>query len=241
MDGANGIDVERVVGSMMWTDMEVDDNGKVSVNEFGRYLRQHGVDVSNFAILRIVSDGQTPQTNMDHEMFVNAKEKLVLEHSNQTELTPEEKLRKYKANYLDLWREHSRSRNETGEIPVSQLPHIVFAECNPTRELLDALIAVKQDGSESINFEEFCEMLENLPQSGMIDENRLLKAFQTEDIDGSGYISRSQLYSLLIENGNDPLKKEEVDEMMEDCGSGDRFKYTDWVQRVITIKSLSEK
>jgi hypothetical protein len=43
----------------MWTDMDVDDNGKVSVNEFGRYLRQQGVDVSNFAILRIVSDGQT--------------------------------------------------------------------------------------------------------------------------------------------------------------------------------------
>lgn len=29
----------------------------------------------------------------------------------------------------------------------------------------------------------------------------------------------------LSENGNDPLKKEEVDEMMEDCGSGDRFNY----------------
>ena len=30
----------------------------------------------------------------------------------------------------------------------------------------------------------------------------------------------------LVENGNDPLRKEEVDEMMEDCGSGDSFKYT---------------
>lgn len=53
-------------------------------------------------------------------------------------------------------------------------------------------------GSESITFEEFCEMLENLPQSGMIDENTLLKAFQSEDMDGSGSISRAQLYSLLI-------------------------------------------
>lgn len=80
-------------------------------------------------------------------------------------------------------------------------------------------------GSESINFEEFCEILENLPQSGMIDEQTLLRAFQTEDVDASGSISRTQLYQLLIENGNDPLTKEEVDDMMEDCGDGDRFIY----------------
>lgn len=69
-------------------------------------------------------------------------------------------------------------------------------------------------------------MMENLPRSGMVDENMLLRAFQAEDVDARGYITRTQLYQLLIENGNDPLTKEEVDEMMEDCGSGDRFCYT---------------
>ena len=69
-------------------------------------------------------------------------------------------------------------------------------------------------------------MLDNLPKSGMISEDMLTRAFQTEDIDGSGFLTRTQLYSLLIENGSDPLKKEEVDEMMEDCGIGDKFKYT---------------
>lgn len=241
MDGKDGVDPERVVGLMMWTDLEVDSEGKVSVNEFARCLRQQGVDVSNFMVLRIVSDGQTPQTSMDHELFVATKEKLITELSSEPPLEPDEKLRKYKANYLDLWKEHSNSKDETGEIPVSQLPNVVFAECNPTRELLDALIEVKSDASESLNFMEFCEMLENLPQSGMIDELTLHNAFATEDVDGSGYISRAQLYSLLIENGDDPLTKEEVDEMMEDCGVADRFKYTDWIQRVITIKSLSEK
>ncbi|XP_052775664.1 uncharacterized protein LOC128213696 isoform X2 [Mya arenaria] len=225
MDGMSS-DVERVIGCFLWTDLETDEHGHVSVTELGRVIRQNGIYVSNFTILRIVSDGETPQSTMNHESFVNAKEKLILELANQAPLEPEERRRRYKAQYLDLWREHSRSKDESGEIPISELPNVVFSECNPTRELLGALMEVKSDGSESLNFEEFCEMLENLPRSGMIDEDALLKAFQTEDVDGSGYVSRTQLYQLLIENGSDPLSKEDVDDMMEDCGVGDRFKYT---------------
>jgi len=67
--------------------------------------------------------------------------------------------------------------------------------------------------------------LENLPLSGMINEQTLLHAFQTEDLDVAGSITRTQLYQLLIETGNDPLTKEEVDDMMEDCGDGDKFNY----------------
>ena len=81
-------------------------------------------------------------------------------------------------------------------------------------------------GSESLNFKEFCDMLENLPKTGKIDEEALMAAFRMEDVDGSGFISRAQLYDLLIENGSEPLKKEEIDEMMDDCGVGDRFKYS---------------
>jgi len=55
--------------------------------------------------------------------------------------------------------------------------------------------------------------------------NFFSQAFEVEDPDGTGYISRTALYQLMIENGSEPLTKEEVDEMMEDCGSGDRFKY----------------
>ena len=69
-------------------------------------------------------------------------------------------------------------------------------------------------------------MLENLPKSGMIDEKKLLEAFRTEDVDGSGIVSRAQLYGLLTDNGSDPLKREDVDEMMDDCGVGDMFKYS---------------
>ena len=54
------------------------------------------------------------------------------------------------------------------------------------------------------------------------------QAFEVEDPDGTGYISRTALYQLMIENGSEPLTKEDVDEMMEDCGSGDRFKYRGW-------------
>lgn len=41
---------------MMWNDMDVDDNGRVSVNEFGRCLRQQSVDISDFRILKAVAD-----------------------------------------------------------------------------------------------------------------------------------------------------------------------------------------
>ena len=53
-----------------------------------------------------------------------------------------------------------------------------------------------------------------------------MTAFRTEDEDGSGFISRAQLYDLLIDNGSEPLNKDEVDEMMDDCGVGDKFKYS---------------
>ena len=36
----------------------------------------------------------------------------------------------------------------------------------------------------------------------------------------------AQLHDLLIENASEPLKKEEIDKMMDDCGVGDRFKYS---------------
>lgn len=240
MDGSV-LDIDRVISCIMWTDLKIED-GRVSINELGRCLRQQGIDVSNFMLLRISSDGQTPEFTMDHETFVNTKEKLIQELTNQTTQTDSEaKKRKFRAQYLDLWKEHTHSRDEQGEIPLSKLVDVVFSECNPNQKLLDVIIAIKNDGSESLNFEEFCDMLENLPRSGMIDEETLLDAFRTEDIDATGYLTRPQLYSLLIENGNDPLTKEDVDEMMEDCGHGDKFKYTDWVQRVITIKGLSEK
>ncbi|WAR23469.1 CALM-like protein [Mya arenaria] len=225
MDGMSS-DVERVIGCFLWTDLETDEHGHVSVTELGRVIRQNGIYVSNFTILRIVSDGETRRLRLSRK-----------KGEGDTKIG----LPFLIAQYLDLWREHSRSKDESGEIPISELPNVVFSECNPTRELLGALMEVKSDGSESLNFEEFCEMLENLPRSGMIDEDALLKAFQTEDVDGSGYVSRTQLYQLLIENGSDPLSKEDVDDMMEDCGVGDRFKYTDWVKRVLTIKSMSEK
>ena len=35
----------------------------------------------------------------------------------------------------------------------------------------------------------------------------------------------AQLYDLLIENGSEPLKKEEVDDMMDDCAVGGRLRY----------------
>ena len=50
------------------------------------------------------------------------------------------------AQYLDLWRDHSGSKDETGELPVSQLTSVVCSECNPKHELIDALTALKNDG-----------------------------------------------------------------------------------------------
>ena len=47
-----------MIDNLLWSDLDVDDNGHVTVNELGRCLRQQGIQISNFAILRIASDGQ---------------------------------------------------------------------------------------------------------------------------------------------------------------------------------------
>lgn len=236
-------ETEHIIDNLEWSDLDVDESDCVTINEVGRWLEQQGVNVSNFLLLRLVAEESVPSHTMDHDTFLAMKKRLKeeLRTKAQKPTDPQEELKKRKAYYLFQWKEYSGSRGQDGELPLSQIDDVLLCECNPTKELLDAIKSIKSDGSESLKFEEFCEMLENLPKSGMIDENTLLTAFQTEDVDRSGFVSRAQLYNLLVDNGSDPLKKEDIDEMMDDCGVGDMFKYTDWIQRVMTIKSLTEK
>lgn len=58
MDNYSDTTMENTIECLMWSDLEVDANGNVSISELGRCLRQQGVDISNFALLRIASDRQ---------------------------------------------------------------------------------------------------------------------------------------------------------------------------------------
>ena len=51
------------------------------------------------------------------------------------------------AYYLFQWKEYSGSRGQDGELPLSQIDDVLLCECNPTKELLDAIKSTKNDGN----------------------------------------------------------------------------------------------
>ena len=52
----------------------------------------------------------------------------------------------FSAYYLYQWKDYSGSRSADGEIPLSELENVIFCECNPTAELLNAIKSIKSDG-----------------------------------------------------------------------------------------------
>ena len=52
----NASETWRIIDKLFWSDLEVDQEGLVTVNEVGRCLRQQGINVSNFVLLRLVSE-----------------------------------------------------------------------------------------------------------------------------------------------------------------------------------------
>ncbi|KAL4238012.1 Calmodulin-3 [Mactra antiquata] len=90
---------------------------------------------------------------------------------------------------------------------------------NPTQGELDGMIKeVDQDGNGTIDFKEFCEMMEKKLEESGDQEEEMREAFKVFDKDGSGTISAEELRHVMVNMG-EQLTEEEVEEMIKEADS----------------------
>ncbi|TWW56202.1 Troponin C, skeletal muscle [Takifugu flavidus] len=106
-----------------------------------------------------------------------------------------------------------------GDISTKELGTVMrMLGQNPTREELDEIIEeVDEDGSGTIDFEEFLVMMVRLlkeDQAGKSEEE-LAECFRVFDKNGDGYIDREE-FALIIRSTGEPISEDEIDELMKD-------------------------
>uniref|UniRef100_G3NJM6 Troponin C, skeletal muscle n=2 Tax=Gasterosteus aculeatus aculeatus TaxID=481459 RepID=G3NJM6_GASAC len=106
-----------------------------------------------------------------------------------------------------------------GDISTKELGQVMrMLGQNPTREELDEIIEeVDEDGSGTIDFEEFLVMMVRLlkeDQAGKSEEE-LAECFRIFDKNGDGYIDREE-FSVIIRSTGEPISEDEIDELMKD-------------------------
>ncbi|XP_075925680.1 troponin C, skeletal muscle-like [Petromyzon marinus] len=106
-----------------------------------------------------------------------------------------------------------------GDISTSELGKVMkLLGQTPTKEELDAIIEeVDEDGSGTIDFEEFLVMMvrQMKEESAGQTEEELAEAFRILDTNGDGYIDRDELKDILLNTGEN-VTDLEMDELMKD-------------------------
>uniref|UniRef100_A0A3Q3IY36 Troponin C, skeletal muscle n=1 Tax=Monopterus albus TaxID=43700 RepID=A0A3Q3IY36_MONAL len=106
-----------------------------------------------------------------------------------------------------------------GDISTKELGTVMrMLGQNPTRQELDEIIEeVDEDGSGTIDFEEFLVMMVRLlkeDQAGKSEEE-LAECFRVFDKNGDGYIDREE-FSLIIRSSGEHVTDDEIDELLKD-------------------------
>ena len=87
----------------------------------------------------------------------------------------------------------------------------------PKKEEIQKMIQdVDDDGSGSIEFDEFLEMMASTKGSSTSFENEIVRAFATFDTDDSGYVSVEQLRAV-ITNLGEKLEEKEIQQVVSCC------------------------
>lgn len=90
---------------------------------------------------------------------------------------------------------------------------------NPTEaELREMIQEVDSDGSGSIDFQEFCAMMEKKINEEGDPEEEMKEAFAVFDKDGSGTISADELRQVMLNMG-EKMTEEEIDDMIKEADS----------------------
>lgn len=110
-------------------------------------------------------------------------------------------------------------RDGDGSISVREIGTVMRSlGQNPTDEELNFIIQeFDQDGSGTIDFKEFLNLMAKRIQENGIEDD-LIDAFRFFDMDGKGLISTVELKFVLMHSG-EKLSEEEVDEIIREVDS----------------------
>ncbi|XP_029108316.1 troponin C, skeletal muscle [Scleropages formosus] len=128
-----------------------------------------------------------------------------------------------------------------GDISTKELGTVMrMLGQNPTREELDAIIEeVDEDGSGTIDFEEFLVMMVQQlkeDQAGKSEEE-LAEFFRMFDKNCDGFIDREEFGEILRSSG-EPVTEEEIDELMADGDKNNdgKIDFDEWLKMMENIQ-----
>ncbi|XP_023682986.1 troponin C, skeletal muscle-like [Paramormyrops kingsleyae] len=128
-----------------------------------------------------------------------------------------------------------------GDISTKELGTVMrMLGQNPSREELDAIIEdVDEDGSGTIDFEEFLVMMVQQlkeDQAGKTEEE-LSECFRIFDKNGDGFIDREE-FGDILRSIAEPLAEDEINELMSDADKNNDSKidFDEWLKMMENIQ-----
>ncbi|CAG9460947.1 unnamed protein product [Pedinophyceae sp. YPF-701] len=107
---------------------------------------------------------------------------------------------------------------------------------NPTeREIKDMMDRLDVDEKGTVDFKDFCELMEEkLQDENAPTEESLKAAFKVFDKDDSGFISAQELIQIMKSLG-EPLSKTEISDMMAEAGidQDGQVNYSEFVRLIL--------
>ncbi|XP_048878133.1 troponin C, skeletal muscle [Brienomyrus brachyistius] len=147
----------------------------------------------------------------------------------------EEMIREFKAAF-DMF-----DTDGGGDISTKELGTVMrMLGQNPTREELDAIIEeVDEDGSGTIDFEEFLVMMVQQlkeDQAGKSEEE-LSEFFRVFDKNADGFIDREE-FGEILHTAGEPITEEEIDELMADGDKNNdgKIDFDEWLKMMENVQ-----
>ncbi|XP_048464290.1 troponin C, skeletal muscle isoform X3 [Rhincodon typus] len=128
-----------------------------------------------------------------------------------------------------------------GDISTRELGQVMrILGQNPTREELDAIIEeVDEDGSGTIDFEEFLVMMvrQMKEEAKGKSEEELAEVFRVFDFNADGFIDRDELIEVL-KGAGEHVSEEEIDELIRegDKNNDGKLDFDEWVKMMENVQ-----
>lgn len=125
---------------------------------------------------------------------------------------PEAKLEEYKEAFLLF------DKDLSGKISVDEIAKVLksFGQDMTQDEVKHMIADLDEDASGELDFDEFITFMQRTQVEDVSEEEEIIRAFQTFDKDGNGYLSCAEFKHILVNLG-DRFTEEEVEEIYKEA------------------------
>ncbi|KAL3869778.1 hypothetical protein ACJMK2_042415 [Sinanodonta woodiana] len=220
----------------VWEDLVREDN-KVRVMDVLKHLKTDGQHIFKFRVIEVMSTEFPDPKNLPWKLNKDEFTLLMRKLAEEGGTEEEEELERLRVKWREKWREYYGSDDKDGAIASDDIEKVLQGEgyC-PTRSLVVLIKHLFNDqGNESLDMDEFVQMMEHPPKDAFVSGPDFYKAFDDLDPERKGYLTRQQLRTL-EDYGDNKLTEAEIEEMWTECGSKteDKFFYKDMLHLIWT-------